>query len=67
MLELPSVEPTDAQPLIDLLRSHGVTLVSARPVRQSLEDLFIDAMRESGDATPGAVRGAPAAGERKGA
>jgi ABC-2 type transport system ATP-binding protein len=59
MLELPTSDPTEAQPFIDMLRARGLTLVSARPMRQSLEDLFIDAMRESGDATPGAVRGAP--------
>lgn len=57
MLELPTSDPLEAQPFLDGLRSRGVTVVSARPVRQSLEDLFLDAMRESGDATPGAVRG----------
>ncbi len=60
MIEVPTSEPAEVQPLIDLLRSRGVTIVSTRPVRQSLEDLFMDVIRESGDATPGAVQGTPA-------
>lgn len=56
-LEIGSSEADAAQPVIDLLRARGVTLIAVRPVRQSLEDLFIETMRESGDATPGAAIG----------
>jgi ABC-2 type transport system ATP-binding protein len=56
-LELPSVDPADAQQVVDLLRAHRVPIVSMRPVRQSLEDLFIETMRDAGDTTPGALMG----------
>ncbi len=56
-IELASVEPAAAQPVVDLLRSRGVTIVSMRPVRQSLEDLFIETIRQEGDASPGAAIG----------
>jgi hypothetical protein len=54
---MPTVNPREVQPIFDLLRARGATIVSARPVSQSLEDLFMEAIRESGDATPGAVQG----------
>jgi ABC-2 type transport system ATP-binding protein len=57
LVDLPTADPPEAQPLIDLLRRHGVTIVSARPIRQSLEDLFIETIRDQGDKTPGAVMG----------
>jgi ABC-2 type transport system ATP-binding protein len=57
LVEMPTVNPREVQPIFDLLRARGATIVSARPVSQSLEDLFMEAIRESGDATPGAVQG----------
>jgi ABC-2 type transport system ATP-binding protein len=34
------------QPIIDALRAHNVTIRSIRPVRESLEDLFMKAVRD---------------------
>ncbi|MFO0827317.1 MAG: ABC transporter ATP-binding protein [Phycisphaerales bacterium] len=67
MLEVGSADPEAAQPVIDLLRGRGVSIIAVRPVRQSLEDLFIQTMRDSGDATPGATigRAAPPAVPQK--
>lgn len=41
-----SSEATDAQPIIDALRAGGVQIVSVRPVRPSLEDLFMQAVTD---------------------
>ncbi len=56
-IELNTADPTEVQPFVDLLRARGVTIISARPVRQSLEDLFMATIRDEGDKTPGAVMG----------
>ena len=39
-------EPEPAQPLIDALRQAGVMILSVRPMRESLEDLFIRAVHD---------------------
>jgi hypothetical protein len=57
------VEGTDAssvQPVIDALRAHDAVIRAMRPVRPSLEDLFIEAItdKESGKVSGvGAARG----------
>jgi ABC-type multidrug transport system ATPase subunit len=58
-LILTSSEPADAQPIIDRLRQEQRTIVSLRPVRETLEDLFMRAVTdpETGKAKlPGAIR-----------
>jgi ABC-2 type transport system ATP-binding protein len=45
-------DPEVVQPLLDALRRAGVTIKSVRPVRESLEDLFMKAVT---DPTTGAV------------
>jgi len=47
------------QPLIDALRREGCTITAIRPVRESLEDLFMRAVRDpatGGSLQPGAAR-----------
>lgn len=58
-LVLPNVESPQVQPVIDRLRSSGVVIESVQPVRESLEELFMRAVNETGGdgATPGAVKG----------
>ena len=54
-----SADPAPVQPLIDRLRSAGVTIKSIRPIRPSLEDLFMQAVTDptSGRVlTPGAAQ-----------
>ena len=41
----------EVQPVIDALRTAGATIEAVRPIRQTLEDFFIDTV--SGDSTPG--------------
>lgn len=58
-LVLQSNEPTDAQPIIDRLRHDHRTVISLKPVRETLEDLFMRAVTdpETGKAKlPGARR-----------
>lgn len=43
---LRSTEPADAQPIIDRLRQEQRTIVSVRPIRENLEDLFIRAVTD---------------------
>ena len=44
-------DPTPMQPILDALRSEGVTIVELREVRQSLEELFMESV--SGDGVGG--------------
>jgi ABC-2 type transport system ATP-binding protein len=45
-IQLATAEPADVQPAIDVLRDAGVMIKRIAPVRPSLEDLFLDAVRE---------------------
>ncbi|MCH2132244.1 MAG: ABC transporter ATP-binding protein [Phycisphaerales bacterium] len=56
---LPGTSPKSVQPIIDRLRAADSTIHSVKPVRESLEDLFMRAIDETGPgaATPGAVMG----------
>lgn len=45
-ISLPSAEPVDVQSLLDRLRASQSIVVSMRPVRESLEDLFMRAVRD---------------------
>ena len=51
------------QPVIDRLRGDGKTIVSVRPVRETLEDLF---MRAVTDPETGAVLKPGASGDQEG-
>lgn len=58
-LVLPSAEPGAVQPVLDRLRADGRVIEALRPVRESLEDLFMRYVQdpETGRArAPGAVR-----------
>ena len=47
-IELPTRRPQLVQPVIDALRQEGYLLLSVAPARQSLEDLFLEAIRSGG-------------------
>jgi len=47
-----SAEPVEAQPLLDRLRSSQCTVISMRPVRESLEDLFMRAVQNPATGQP---------------
>ena len=70
ILILRSSNPTDVQPIIDRLRSANQTIHSIKPVRESLEDLFMRAVTnpETGEVfAPGAAvtkRSTAQAGQR---
>lgn len=60
LLTLSGVETEPVQPVIDRLRAEGRTIRSIRPVRESLEDLFLRAVSDpnTGEAyKPGAAGG----------
>ncbi len=59
MVLVPTDEADAVQPLLDALRKAGATIRSLRPVRASLEDLFIEAVQSKGaeGAGVGAARG----------
>ena len=62
MLVVPRADASDVQSVVDRLRSEQRTIVSLRPVRESLEDLFMRFVHdpETGRAKPpGAARSAP--------
>lgn len=62
VLIAPQVEVEGLQPIIDRLRGDGVDIASIRPVRESLEDLFMRYVRdpETGrPLQPGATRATP--------
>ncbi|GAB4147733.1 MAG: ABC transporter ATP-binding protein [Planctomycetaceae bacterium] len=52
-ITIPNDNTEIVQPLIDELRKAGAMIESLKPVRQSLEDYFIQAVDEAGDGTPG--------------
>ena len=57
---LAGVDAADVQPLIDALRGGGAIIAAVRPLRQSLEDLFMEAVIDPETQTyggVGAVRG----------
>ncbi|HMN94890.1 MAG TPA: ABC transporter ATP-binding protein [Phycisphaerales bacterium] len=65
-LVLPSPEVDQVQPVIDRLRGERARIVSIRPVRESLEDLFMRAVTDPQTGTvhdPGARRGAGSAAQ----
>ena len=43
---LPTAEAEEIQPVLDRLRADGRTIESVLPVRESLEDLFLRAVRD---------------------
>lgn len=47
-LRLSTIEATDIQPVLDRLRGAGLTIRRVQPVRPTLEDLFIAAIRTHG-------------------
>lgn len=60
LLVKPTAEAADVQHLLDRLRSDGHTIVSVRPVRESLEDLFMRYVKDPVTGkikAPGAIRG----------
>jgi ABC-2 type transport system ATP-binding protein len=61
-LTVGSDDPGAVQPLIDALRSKGVTIRAVRPLRASLEDLFMQAVT---DPTTGQVLAPGASGMKK--
>lgn len=61
-LDVPGAEADAIQPLIDALRAGGATIRAVRPVRQSLEDLFMQAVT---DPTTGETLKPGAASDRK--
>lgn len=61
VLIVPTAEPATIQPLLDKLRARGRVIAAVRPVRPSLEDLFMEAV-SSGGGTPGADLGSRRAG-----
>jgi ABC-2 type transport system ATP-binding protein len=55
-LHLPGAEAEGIQPLIDLLRRDGRIVHEVRPVRRSLEDLFMQSVAaEGGGSAPGGI------------
>lgn len=61
MLTLPTDEASAVQPVIDRLRAAGAMIAAVRPVRPSLEDLFMQAVRDPATGkslAPGAAGGA---------
>ena len=55
-----TIDPVQIQPVLDALRAAGLTIRRMLPVRQSLEDLFMEAVTDpvTGQAmAPGAERG----------
>jgi ABC-2 type transport system ATP-binding protein len=51
-IELPTRRPQLVQPVVDALRHDGYLLLSVTPARQSLEELFMDAIRTGGQFSP---------------
>lgn len=47
-IRLPTRRPHVVQPVIDEVRKHGFIILSVAPARQSLEELFMDAIRVGG-------------------
>ncbi len=51
-IELPTRRPQLVQPVVDALRHEGYLLLSVTPARQSLEELFMEAIRTGGEFHP---------------
>ncbi len=51
-IDLPTRRPQLVQPVVDALRHEGYLLLSVAPARQSLEDLFMEAIRTGGQFIP---------------
>lgn len=49
---VPGSDATDVQPLLDALRQRNVTIRSLRPMRESLEDLFMRAVTDPSTGRP---------------
>ncbi len=49
---LPTRRPQLVQPVVDALRHEGYLLLSVAPARQSLEELFMEAIRTGGEFVP---------------
>ena len=47
-IDLPTRRPQLVQPVVDALRHEGYLLLSVAPARQSLEELFMEAIRTGG-------------------
>jgi hypothetical protein len=62
MLRIGTDDAEEVQPLIDVLRARGFTIRAVRPVRASLEDLFMQAVT---DPTTGAILAPGAASNKK--
>lgn len=62
LLRVGTEDPQEVQPLIDVLRARGFTIKAVRPLRASLEDLFMQAVT---DPTTGAVLAPGAATNKK--
>lgn len=59
-LILHGADPGPVQPLLERLRSENRMIISVRPVRESLEDLFMRAIQDpttGGELKPGATKG----------
>jgi ABC-2 type transport system ATP-binding protein len=66
LLRLRTTDAARVQPALDALRRRGVTIVSVRPVRPSLEDLFMQAVTDptTGQALPPGARRSGGGGRR---
>ena len=59
LVQIGTTDPAEVQPVLDALRAAGLTIRRVQPVRQTLEDLFMEAVTDptTGQAlTPGAAR-----------
>ena len=52
---LPGTDAAAVQPLLDALRAQGATILSVRPMRESLEDLFMRAVTDPSTGRPRSV------------
>jgi hypothetical protein len=47
-VRLGATDAADVQPVLDAFRSAGLVIRRVQPIRQSLEDLFMEAVAERG-------------------
>ena len=50
-IRVASADPADVQPILDALRQAGIVIAALRPVGQSLEDLFVEAVTKPSDSS----------------
>jgi hypothetical protein len=62
---LRSAEPEDVQPMLDRLRQEQRVIVQVKPVRETLEDLFMRAVSDPTTGKPRQVGAATDAGGRR--